>query len=98
VGRPRPAAPGAGRAKVYAQTARPGRRPCRPGRAWARAARYAALATVPALVAGSPSASGAEAAGGGGELVGAGLVGDHLRDTEAGQLVEGVGDRAGRPG
>ena len=36
--------------------------------------------------------------GGGGELVGAGLVGDHLRDAEAGQLVQGVGDRAGRPG
>ena len=36
--------------------------------------------------------------GGRGELVGAGLVGDHLRDTEADQLVQGVGDRAGRAG
>jgi hypothetical protein len=32
---------------------------------------------------------------GGGEPVGAGLVGDQLRDTEADELVEGVGDRAG---
>ena len=36
--------------------------------------------------------------GGSGEPVGAGLVGDHLRDTEADELVQGVGDRAGRPG
>ena len=36
--------------------------------------------------------------GRGGEPVGARLVGDHLRDPEADQLVQGVGDRAGRPG
>ena len=87
---------GAGTSRVYVQTARPGRLRCRPGRV-ARAARYAALAAVSALVPGSPAASGA-GAGGGGEPVGAGLVGDHLRDAEAGQLVQGVGDRACRPG
>lgn len=35
---------------------------------------------------------------GGGETVGARLVGDHLRGLEAYELVQGVGDRAGRPG
>ena len=35
--------------------------------------------------------------GGGGEPVAAGLVGDHLRGAEGGELVQGVGDRAGRP-
>ena len=36
--------------------------------------------------------------GGGGEPVAAWLVGDHLRDSEADELVQGVGDRPGRPG
>src|SRR5580700_9490164 len=71
---------------------------CRPGRA-VRAGR-ALRGAGGGLRAGAGVAGrvrgGGGLRGGGGELVGAGLVGDHLRDTEADELVEGVGD--GRDG
>ena len=71
------------------------RSPAVPARVPARAARYTALGAASALVPGSPTASGA---GGGGEPVAAGLVGGQLGGAEADELVQGVGDRAGRPG
>jgi hypothetical protein len=86
----------AGTRQVHVQTARPGRLLAAPSAPSARAVRYGALAAASALMPGSPTASGA--GGGGGEPVAVGLVGDHLRDTEGGELVQGVGDCAGRPG
>ena len=89
---------GLGPPQVHVQTARPGRHrlPSRPRRSrgprvtrrWARSPRWCrGRRRRPGRV-----------RGGGGEPVGAGLVGDHLRDAEADELVQGVGDRAGRPG
>ena len=103
---PAPAARQAGRARahpgsrqVHGQTARPGRHrlPSRPRRPRGPRLRGAGRG----LRAGAGVAGrvrGGDGLRGGGEPVGAGLVGDHLRDTEADQLVQGVGDRAGRPG
>ena len=65
----------------------------------ARAARYAALGAVSALVLGLPAESGVfRCGGGGGEPVAAGLVSGQFGGAEGGELVQGVGDRAGRPG
>src|SRR6202453_2519919 len=69
---------------------------CRPGRA-VRAGRalrgagrgLSARGGVASHVRGGGGLRGGGLRGGGGELVGAGLVGDHLRDTEADQLVDG---------
>ena len=105
-GRERPAAGAAGRGHARREGRRYARRRrgrggirCRPGRAVraGRALRGAggglrAGAGVAGRVRGG---GGVRGRGGGGELVGAGLVGDHLRDTEADELVQGVGDRPG---
>jgi hypothetical protein len=99
----RPAAtagrPGAGTSRVYGRYTRRrrgrGDTGCRPG---------LAVCAGRSLRGGGRShradagVAGCILSGGGSEPVGAGLVGDHLRDPEADQLVQGVGDRPGRPG